>query len=99
MSGTAIGNTERITRKENSMSDTTEGIRRKLTSEINAVKGSREHLESNYGEVWDTDELGKTFTVHGFMAPFVIVTRKADGKKGCLMFQHSPRFYFNFEAE
>jgi hypothetical protein len=32
------------------------------------------------------------------MAPLVVVKRKADGKKGSLEFQGSPRFYFNFEA-
>jgi hypothetical protein len=30
------------------------------------------------------------------MAPFVVVRRKADGRKGSLEFQHHPRFYFNF---
>ena len=48
---------------------------------------------------WDTQELGRDFIVHGFLAPFVIVTRKSDGKKGSLEFTHSPRFYFNFKAD
>ena len=30
------------------------------------------------------------------VAPFVVVRRKGDGKKGSLEFQHQPRFYFNF---
>jgi hypothetical protein len=45
---------------------------------------------------WDTEALRRDFTVHGFAAPFVIVTRKADGVKGTLEFTHSPRLYFNF---
>ena len=33
----------------------------------------------------------------GFAAPFLVVKRKSDGKKGSLEFQHSPRFYFNWQ--
>jgi hypothetical protein len=33
---------------------------------------------------------------YGFMAAFVVVTRKADGVKGSMEFTHNPRFYFNF---
>ena len=51
------------------------------------------------GRVWDTQELGKDFEVTGFMAPFVVVRRKSDGVKGSLMFQHSPRFYFDFTED
>jgi hypothetical protein len=36
---------------------------------------------------------------YGFMAPFVIVTRKSDGAKGSLEFTHNPRFYFNFAVD
>jgi len=45
---------------------------------------------------WDSDQLRDEFEVIGFAAPFVVVTRKSDGKMGSLMFTHSPRFYFNF---
>jgi len=79
------------------MSDPTESIRRKMVDEINAEPGSREDLEKKYGQVWDTEELGRDFHVEGFMAPFVVVVRKSDGVKGALQFQHSPRFYFGFE--
>ena len=47
-------------------------------------------------ERWDTQALGRDFTVHGFLAPFIAVTRKSDGKKGSMQFTHSPRFYFDF---
>jgi hypothetical protein len=40
--------------------------------------------------------MGQDFEAIGFMAPFVVVRRLADGKKGSLEFQHDPRFYFNF---
>lgn len=79
------------------MSDPTEAIRRKLVAEINLVPGSREALEAANGQVWDTNQLQDEFDVIGFMAPIIAVRRKSDGIKGSLMFQHSPRFYFNFQ--
>lgn len=78
------------------MSDPTEGIRREMVAEINSSPTERELLEEKYGQVWDTQELQEDFKVTGFMAPFVSVERKSDGKSGALMFQHSPRFYFDF---
>ena len=79
-------------------SDQTEGIRRELVAEINREPSEREKLEKIHGQVWDTDQLGEDFEVLGFAAPCVVVRRKADGKKGTLFFQHSPRYYFDFEA-
>lgn len=77
-------------------SDPTEAIRRQRLTEINSEPGSREALEAEYGQVWDTKQLGEDFEVIGFMAPMVVVRRKADGMKGSLEFQHCPRLYFNF---
>jgi hypothetical protein len=48
---------------------------------------------------WNTEELQRDFTVHSFLAPFVIVTRKSDNAKGIMQFDHSPRRYFNFVAD
>jgi hypothetical protein len=81
------------------MNDPTEGKRRARLAEINAEPGSREALEARYGQVWDTRQLAQDFVVVGFMAPYVVVRRKADGVKGSLEFQHQPRFYFNFHAD
>ncbi len=78
------------------MSDDTEPLRRDRLVEINAAPGSREALEAQYGQVWTTQELSQDFEVISFMAPLVVVRRKADGVKGSLEFQHNPRFYFNF---
>lgn len=78
------------------MEDPTEDVRRELTQVVNEVEGSREYLESVHGQVWDTSELQADFSVEGFLAPFVTVTRKSDKAKGALTFQHSPRFYFDF---
>ena len=55
------------------MEDKTENIRRQMVAEINANPGSREALEAEHGQVWDTEELGKEFDVEAFAAPFVIV--------------------------
>ena len=77
--------------------DRTEALRRQRLAEINAEPGSRAALEAQYGKVWTTDELAEDFEVIGFMAPLVVVRRKADGVKGSLEFQHHLRFYFNFE--
>ena len=78
------------------MSDPTENVRMAMVAEINHEPGSREYLESKYGKVWDTAEMQKEFEVAGFAAPFIIVIRKSDGKRGTLTFQHNPRFYFDF---
>ena len=82
--------------------DDTEEIRRnRLTALHGAVESldpqtERKRLEAQYGQVWDAAELAGDFEVLGFMAPYVAVRRKADGRKGSLEFQHTPRFYFNF---
>jgi hypothetical protein len=80
------------------MPDPTEPIRRQRLAEINAQPGSREALEAEYGQVWNTEELSSDFEVQGFMAPLVVVKRRSDNVKGSLEFQHNPRFYFNFVA-
>lgn len=80
------------------MKDETEDVRRNLAAAINAGPADRARLEKEHGvgNVWDTKELGQTFEVLGFMAPFCIVRRKSDGKEGTVVFQHYPRFYFNW---
>jgi hypothetical protein len=78
------------------MDDPTEDTRRAMVEEINSQLKDRNALQKEYGQVWDTKELGDDFEVMGFMAPFIGVVRKADRKKGSLMFQHSPRFYYNW---
>jgi len=84
--------------------DTTEAIRRHAVGVINSEVQSqdkdaeRKRLEAQYGQVWTTDELGRDFVVKCFMAPFVVVVRKSDKKEGTLTFQHSPRFYFEFQT-
>ena len=79
--------------------DTTESTRRKLVPEINAVRGERQLLEDEHGQVWDTAELQKDFSVESFLAPYVMVREKATGRTGSMTFQHRPRYYFGFRAD
>ena len=79
--------------------DETESIRREMVQAINSNAGERAVLEERHGQVWATNELSQDFEVLGFMAPFVVVRRRSDGVKGSLEFQHSPRFYFNFQPD
>jgi hypothetical protein len=67
-----------------------------MTQQVNADTSSRDVLEAEYGQVWDTQQLSEEFEVTGFMAPFVVVKRKSDGVVGSLLFRHSPRYYFSF---
>ncbi len=77
-------------------------LRMKIANEINgavrssSVDAERIRLEQEYGHVWDTEELTAEFNLEGFAAPFIVATRKSDGKRGTLMFQHHPRFYFSW---
>ena len=59
----------------------------------------RELLVAAHGKVWNTSEVQKEFDVLSFSAPYVVVVEKSTGKKGTLIFQHAPRFYFNFIAQ
>jgi hypothetical protein len=61
----------------------------------------RDTLVAAHGadNVFDTDQLTEHFEVLGFLAPFVVVRRKADGQKGSLKFAHQPRFYFDFTPD
>ena len=51
------------------------------------------------GQTWTTEELQADFEVRGFLAPYVVVRRKADGLVGSLMFRHSPRLYFGWHED
>ena len=87
------------------MDDPTEETRRQLQQAINAGAYEREELERialSMGfarTVWDTRELSADFEVLGFLAPFVVVTKKSDGQRGSLLFQHHPRYYWGFTPE
>ena len=79
------------------MADATEAGRRLMVQAINSQPAERAELEKRVGQCWDTEEAVAEFDFIGFAAPFAIVTRKADGAKGGLMFQDMPRYYFKFK--
>jgi hypothetical protein len=56
-------------------------------------------LSVDEGQTWTTAELARDFEVLGFAAPFVVARRKSDGQTGSLEFTHSPRVYFDWEAD
>lgn len=59
----------------------------------------REDLLANIGPTWDTAEMQKEFEPLGFAAPFIVVRRRSDGKKGSLEFTHNPRVYFGWRED
>ena len=67
------------------MTDPTESTRRHLLAEINAAPGSREYLEHEHGQVWDTGQLQDDFEVLGFMARSV-----AEWGQTIVMVTHDP---------
>jgi len=71
------------------VSDPTENVRRVMVNSINSNPETPEGIS--------TEELTRDYDVEGFMAPFVVVIRKSDGKKGTFIFKHAPRVYFNFQ--
>jgi len=71
--------------------------RREMVRQINSEPGEREAMEAKHGQVWDTSELQRDYSVERFAAPFIVVRRKEDGVRGSLMFQHHPRYYYNFK--
>jgi hypothetical protein len=77
-----------------------DGMRRKRMVQLNAdpEKNTRDELTTKYGQVWSASELVTDFDVQDFIAPYLVVRRKSDGKVGSMEFTHSPRFYFNFAA-
>lgn len=77
--------------------DETEPYRHSRVAELNAEAEERSATEEKHGQVWNTVELSDEFDMLGFSAPFVVVVRKSDNQKGSLEFQHSPRYYFNWQ--
>ena len=56
-------------------------------------------LAANTDQTWDTDQLRADFEVLGFAAPFVVVRRRSDNKRGSLEFTHNPRVYFGWKED
>lgn len=65
-------------------------------AEITARPRSREALQAEYGQVWDTRELARGFILTSIVGLTVIVRRKVDDVVGSLDYQNEPRLYYNF---
>jgi len=85
------------------MTDQTENIRRVQQALINEEAAKADdpevELKAKYGQLWNTSELQKEFTIHAFLAPYVKVTRNVDGMNGSMLFSHRPRFYHSFTED
>lgn len=85
--------------------DPTEATRRVMQGALNSeaaelaktIEDPRAALEAKYGQLWDTAEMQAEYSVSGFAAPMIVVTRKSDGVRGTLLFSHMPRFYHSFQ--
>jgi hypothetical protein len=78
------------------MIDETETLRLQRLVKINAERCSPTTLEARYGEIWNSEELSRGFTVRRFTAPYVVVVLNRDRQLGSVEFQHEPGLYFNF---
>ena len=74
----------------------TETIRRLQQAVVNQTPTDQLPIKDR---TWTTQELQEEFDVIGFAAPYVVVSSKTTGKRGTMMFKHSPRIYFNYEDE
>lgn len=50
-------------------------------------------------QTWTTEQLREDFEVVGFLAPYVVVIRRLDRRRGTLMFRHHPRIYYGWVAD
>ena len=75
--------------------------RKILINMVNSVEQDLAYYREMHGDdnAWDTAGLTEEFEVLAFLAPYCAVKRKSDGVRGSVMFQHSPRVYFNFKPE
>ena len=53
-------------------------------------------IRTEYGRTWDTEQLQTDFNVEGFGYGYCVATRKSDGQRGSLRFQHRPRLYYGW---
>ena len=77
------------------MTDHTEDTRRKMIADGQPQLD----LAANGDQQWTTEEMTRDFEAIGFAAPFVVVRRRSDGKRGTLEFTHSPRVYFGWKED
>ncbi len=59
---------------------------------------AKDDLEGYTGPTWTTETLMREYEVLAFAAPFVVVRRKSDNKRGTVEFRHWPRTYFAWKS-
>ncbi len=72
--------------------------RKNRKADVQAASKTREELESEHGQVWDTAQLAKDFVITAIIGNTVVVRRKADDCVGTLRMQERPRLYYGFEG-
>ena len=72
--------------------------RRKRQHKAQPEPKTREQLEREHGQVWDTAELAKEFVVTSIIRPLIVVRRKADDVVGTLTVQEKPRLYLSLTS-
>lgn len=72
--------------------------RAKLEAEVNATPCTLEELQRKYGQVWTVEQVEAQFEIEAFCPPLACATRRADGVRGTLVYQHCPRYYWSWEA-
>ena len=80
------------------MHDDTEDYRREMI-ESGFVDAAATLVEALGGKTWSTAELQRDFVVRSFLAPYVLVTERASGRKGTLLFRNIPRTYYDWKPE
>ena len=75
--------------------DPTEQARRDML----ASRQPAADLAADDGQRWTTAEMTRDFQVVGYAAPFVVVRRRSDGRRGSLEFVHQPRTYFAWQPD
>lgn len=56
----------------------------------------RARLMARGDQVWTNEQLVEDFAISHFEPPYVHVIRKADKKRGTVLFRDNPRLYFKF---
>jgi hypothetical protein len=71
--------------------------RAELFTRINAAPKGRIEMEALQGTVWDDHALRREFRVGGAIPPFMLVVRRADRVTGSVLYQETPRLYWDFQ--
>ena len=63
------------------------------------IMPDRASFEARYGPCLGQLELEREHEVLDFQPPLVLVRRICDGVRGTFVYQHHPRFYYNWQQD